>query len=142
MIKYENKTLNKNFKLNTLKNNKVVKKNIIIRNDYILVLPLMSGYITEAEYKAINNVLKKRLKGLAILVTNVLPSINVTKKPLSVRMGKGKGKIVDKKVPIIKGKIMFKLQVLDKSNVGIVTTIFKKYMKFTSLKLKTVSLTY
>jgi len=142
MIKYENKTLNKNFKLDLLKKKTINNNNIVTSKNYIYVISLYSGYITEVELKAIMNILKKRLKGLAIIITNLVPSINITRKPLSVRMGKGKGKITDKKVPIIKGKILFKLKVINKKYLSIVNILFIRHMKFTSLKLKTIYLRY
>lgn len=133
MIKYKNKTLNKNFKINTLNNNRVVRKYLVNSNNYFNIITAVSGYMKEAELKTVKNVLNKKLKNIALIECIAYPYMNMTSKPLSVRMGKGKGRISFKKVALTKGKVLFKIRILDQQKSKLIYKTINSSLLFMSI---------
>jgi ribosomal protein L16/L10AE len=64
------------------------------------------GLLKFHQFKAINFFLKKRLKFIGKLFFRVTNSIKNTKKPIGVRMGKGKGALDDFYFSVYPGKIL------------------------------------
>lgn len=64
------------------------------------------GILTFNQFKAINFFLKKRLKFCGKIFFRVSNSIKNTKKPIGVRMGKGKGALDDFYFFVYPGKIL------------------------------------
>lgn len=64
------------------------------------------GILKFSQYKAINFFLKKRLKFCGKIFFRVSNSIKNTKKPIGVRMGKGKGALDDFYMFVHPGKIL------------------------------------
>lgn len=64
------------------------------------------GVLPFNQYKAINFFLKKRLKFCSKLFFRVTNSVKSTKKPIGVRMGKGKGSLDDFYFFVYPGKIL------------------------------------
>jgi ribosomal protein L16/L10AE len=64
------------------------------------------GILKFNQYKAINFFLKKRLKFCGKIFFRVSNSIKNTKKPIGVRMGKGKGALDDFYMFVYPGKIL------------------------------------
>ncbi len=80
------------------------------KNNYVLKC---SSYtvLTDKQLKSAYNSMKKRLKKSGTLILHVFPTIGLTKKPIEVRMGKGKGSKISVYVyPIRPGKILFELE--------------------------------
>lgn len=68
------------------------------------------GLITDKQLKSAFNIIKKKLKKLGHLIIHIFPTIGLTKKPVEVRMGKGKGSKISSYVyPIRPGKVIFEL---------------------------------
>jgi len=92
------------------------KKHLIIYNNYnSFINPLIQGkfgiyfleygLINYFQYKALVFFLKKRLKFCSKLFIRVSNSLYCTKKPIGVRMGKGKGAIDNLYLPVKKGQL-------------------------------------
>src|SRR5271156_5522842 len=63
-----------------------------------------SGYINYKQIEAARKAIIKQVKKYAKLYVKVKPNLGITKKPAEVRMGKGKGNIVDLVYPVKIGK--------------------------------------
>lgn len=86
------------------------QKNYILKSTSYNVL-------TDKQLKAAYNCMKKRIKKSGHLIIHVFPVIGLTKKPVEVRMGKGKGsKIVLYAYPIRPGKVLFEINGLNFKN--------------------------
>lgn len=66
--------------------------------------------LTQFQIEAARVVIRRRLKRKGTLVLCIFPFLQLTKKPLAVRMGKGKGNSSFKVCPLPKGKIIFVIQ--------------------------------
>jgi len=75
------------------------------------------GRITSSEVKTLRQLIQKFLKKQGRLRINIFPNTPITKKPLEVRMGKGKGSINHWVFRIRPGMILFEIQL--KSNVSV-----------------------
>ena len=98
------------------------KKNYILKsNSYAL--------LTEFQLKAAYNTLKKKIKKAGHIIPHVFCNIGLTKKPIEVRMGKGKGgKIAVYVYPIRPGKVIFEL-------VGVTDSLAKDSLTIAKGKL-------
>jgi large subunit ribosomal protein L16 len=54
---------------------------------------LESGRLTAKQIQSVKQVINKKIKKIGRLKVNVFPQIPVSKKPVEVRMGKGKGNV-------------------------------------------------
>jgi len=52
-----------------------------------------SGRLSSAHLEAARKVLRRKLRKTGVINSFVYPSFSITKKPLAVRMGKGKGAV-------------------------------------------------
>lgn len=66
-----------------------------------------NGILNFLQYKALTFFLKKRLKFYSKLYLRLNITLKMTKKPIGVRMGKGKGALDLLYVPVKKGQIFF-----------------------------------
>ncbi len=86
------------------------------------------GHISSKQIEAARRVITRSIKKLGFLWIRVFPDKPITKKPLEIRMGKGKGN-VEYWVAVIKpGKILYELD-------GINEYVAKKAFKLASAKL-------
>lgn len=76
-----NSRINKVFELFTLKHGSIGLKAI------------SSGFLTSDEIKTVRQTVQKSLKKHGRLILNIYPQTPITKKPLGIRMGKGKGAV-------------------------------------------------
>ena len=74
-------TINKIFTLNKLKYGKLGLKSID------------SGHMTSKQITALRQTINKIIKKRGKLKINIFPNTQISKKPLEVRMGKGKGNV-------------------------------------------------
>ena len=51
------------------------------------------GRLTSKQIESIYQLLKKRLKRVGQVFITIFPNSSITKKPIEVRMGKGKGNV-------------------------------------------------
>lgn len=65
------------------------------------------GLIKPEQIESVRRLLNKRLKKVGNYWIRIFPFIPVTKKPVEVRMGKGKGNVSFWVFPIVKGRILF-----------------------------------
>jgi len=84
----------------------------LISNDY--------GKLTTKQLMAIRAVIKKRTKKKAILQFSLFPNLKVTKKPLEIRMGKGKGMFSHWVAVVKKGTNICKIYTKKKFKIRIV----------------------
>lgn len=70
---------------------------------------LSTGSINYLQYKAMIFFLKKKLKIFTKIFIRLTKSIQNTKKPIGVRMGKGKGSLDDFYFPVEKGQIFIEI---------------------------------
>lgn len=72
-----------------------------------------SGYITARQIEAGRVAISRHMKRGGKLWIRVFPDKPVTKKPLEVRMGKGKGAIEGYVAPVKRGRILFEVVGVD-----------------------------
>jgi len=76
-----------------------------------------SGRITSKELKTARQLIQKFLKKQGRLKINVFPDTPITKKPLEVRMGKGKGSVNHWIFKVKAGMILFEVQLKSNSSI-------------------------
>jgi large subunit ribosomal protein L16 len=74
-----------------------------------------SGYINHRQIEAARKAVIKQVKKYAKLYIKVKPNLGITKKPAEVRMGKGKGNVVDWVYAVKVEKILFELKIFNPS---------------------------
>lgn len=94
---------------------------------------LQSGFLTLKEVEACRKSIVRYTKKHCKLIINIRPTSPKTKKPLEVRMGKGKGSVKEWIIPIKRGQILFELQ---KSSWPLAYKAFKAGSKKLSIKTK------
>lgn len=103
------------------------------KNRYILKSTEFS-LLKDFQLKSAIRIMKQLLKKAGKLIIHVHPWIGITKKPLEVRMGKGKGsKIAYYSYPVRPGKILFEIE---SSNINLIYEVFKIALSKLSLKGK------
>jgi len=91
-------------------------------NSGIIGLKALSyGRITSKEIKTFRQLIQKFLKKQGRLKINIFPDTPITKKPLEVRMGKGKGAVNHWIFKIQPGMIIFEIQL--RSNLSITSVL-------------------
>ena len=83
-------------------------RNEIINGDFALVA-LEGAWISNRQIEAARIAMTRHMRRVGKVWINIFPHMSLTKKPLEVRMGSGKG-APDKWVAVVKeGKIMFEI---------------------------------
>jgi len=77
-----------------------------------------SGYLNTKQFKTIYQLLHKMLKKIGKIIFKIFPRKPITKKPIEVRMGKGKGAVYDWSAKIKAGTILFEIETL-KINIAL-----------------------
>ncbi len=70
---------------------------------------LSSGTITAKQIEAARQSINRKIKRKGKIWIRIFPFVPITKKPMEVRMGKGKGSISHWSVKVRKGTILFEL---------------------------------
>ena len=70
---------------------------------------LESGYITARQIEASRQAIMRRIKRNGKLWIRIFPHVPITKKPIEVRMGKGKGSVSYYSAKVSKGTVLFEL---------------------------------
>lgn len=73
--------------------NKVIKSKSFLKYGQIGLKVLSSYRLNSKQLVALFNGLKKKIKKKGKLIISVFPQTPITKKPIEVRMGKGKGNV-------------------------------------------------
>ena len=71
---------------------------------------LESGRLTAKQIQSVKQVINKKIKKIGRLKVNVFPQIPVSKKPVEVRMGKGKGNVDHWVFKVQPGMILFEVE--------------------------------
>lgn len=83
-------------------------KNKVVNGDYALVA-LEGAWITNRQIEAARIAMTRQMRRTGKVWINIFPHMSLTKKPLEVRMGSGKGS-PDSWVAVVKeGKVMFEV---------------------------------
>jgi large subunit ribosomal protein L16 len=96
----------KSFKSN-LKNYSY-KKNDLLYGE-IGLKALQSGYISAKQLESARQSIQRKIKRKGKLWFRIFPSIPITKKPIELRMGKGKGPLSHWAVKLRKGQMIFEM---------------------------------
>ena len=103
------------------------KKSHLIYGNYGL-LALEGGLIKDSQIMCSIMCMKRKLKRKGKISVRIFPHIGVSKKPLEVRMGKGKGSVDHYATEVKGGSVMFEL-------VGASESIAKTALKIAASKL-------
>jgi len=87
-----------------------------------------NGRVTNAQLEAVRRVIVKKTNKKVKIIISIVPQKTVTQKPIGIRMGKGKGAILNTVYDVKKGNFLFEI-------IGSVTTELKYVLKKASLKL-------
>lgn len=102
-------------------------KNEILNGDYALVA-LEGAWITNRQIEAARIAMTRHMRRLGKVWINIFPHLSLTKKPLEVRMGSGKG-APDSWVAVVKeGKVMFEIN-------GVSEAVAREALRLASHKL-------
>jgi large subunit ribosomal protein L16 len=94
-------TFNNNFLLNFVTSSSV--------NGTVFLKAISSGRLSLKHLEAARKVIRRKMKKQGFLRAYAYPYVSITKKPLAVRMGKGKGAIDDWVFPIRPGRLVFEI---------------------------------
>jgi len=75
----------------------------------VFLKSISSGRLTLNHLEAARKVIRRKMKKQGLLCAYVYPYVCITKKPLAVRMGKGKGAVSDWVFPIRPGRVIFEV---------------------------------
>lgn len=90
---------------------------------------ILSAKQLESSYNCINKIIKKSGK----IILKVFPHIPITKKPVEVRMGKGKGSVDSWSLKVSAGTLLFEIA---GSNLNLVSKAFRLAKFRLPLKIK------
>ena len=71
---------------------------------------LESGRLTAKQIQSVKQVINKKIKKIGRLKVNVFPQIPISKKPVEVRMGKGKGNVDHWVFKVKAGVILYEIE--------------------------------
>ena len=102
-------------------------KNKIVNGDYALIA-LEGSWITNRQIEAARIAMTRHMRRMGKVWINIFPHMGITRKPLEVRMGSGKGS-PDHFVAVVKeGKIMFEI-------AGVSEAVAKEALRLAAHKL-------
>lgn len=116
------KKFQKGKSFNKIKNN--VNLEYIFSKSLKLVA-LESGRVTTKQFVAIRFLIKKHLKKIGTVFFNTSPQNSITKKPLEIRMGKGKGSHFHWVSNLRRGFPIFTILFKKHSKLKVLTTVRK-----------------
>ena len=91
----------------------VDNKNFFPKNSYYGLKALSSGKITFKQIEAGRRTIRRAISKKSKIRINIFTSFSKTKKPVSSRMGKGKGEHYLWFAPVKKGKVIFEVECSD-----------------------------
>jgi len=131
--KYKHKKLHKGRLNNIIIDNPFLKDNIKFGN--ICLVSIEAGRIFPNQILNCKQFLNKNLKKVAKIKTNVFPHTPITKKPLEIRMGKGKGAVDTWAANTFSGTKLFEIESPNKNKVIKILTQVKNKL---SIKTKII----
>jgi large subunit ribosomal protein L16 len=100
------------------------------------------GQFSAVQIEAIRRILRRGVKKLGNIKINTFPSSVLTKKPVSARMGKGKGKVHKYITHVLKGKVVFELFQVSMKKRRSSFFAFSKAIKKLPFRAKVIFLKY
>jgi len=94
-------TFNNSFLLNFVASSSV--------NGTVFLKAISPGRLSLKHLEAARKVIRRKMKKQGFLRAYAYPYVSITKKPLAVRMGKGKGAVDDWVFPIRPGRLVFEI---------------------------------
>ncbi|HMY80731.1 MAG TPA: 50S ribosomal protein L16 [Candidatus Absconditabacterales bacterium] len=76
---------------------------------------MSNGFVTNRELEAARKVIIRYVRKVGKMRLRVFPAQTITKKPLEVKMGKGKGDVDKYAVKVKRGRVLFEISGLDKN---------------------------
>lgn len=73
---------------------------------------LESGRLTAKQIQSVKQVINKKIKKIGRLKVNVFPQVPISKKPVEVRMGKGKGNVDHWVFKVKAGVVLFEVETI------------------------------
>lgn len=131
--KYKHKKLHKGKLKNIIVDNPFLKNNIRFGN--ICLIAIEAGRIFPNQILNCKQFLNKNLKKIAKIKINIFPHIPITKKPLEIRMGKGKGSVDTWTANIFSGTTLFEIESPNRNKVTKIFTLLKNKL---SIKTKII----
>lgn len=110
----------------------------------IAIQAISTGKINNRHIETGRRYIRRRLKKGTFIKINMFPYHSFTKKPISARMGKGKGRVYGWLFPCVKGRILYEVRL---SKLMVLRTryylnLLKGLSKKMPVRLKTVRLIY
>jgi large subunit ribosomal protein L16 len=110
----KNRKYNKSFML--------MKKGIEYRTNKVVfgtfgIKAVGEGFIKSSHIETVRRLISKRVKRIGSFWIRIFPNVSITKKPLEVRMGKGKGAHSFWAFYVRKGRILFEIEGLNRKEV-------------------------
>ena len=96
---------------------------------------LESGRLTAKQIQSVKQVINKKIKKIGRLKVNVFPQIPVSKKPVEVRMGKGKGNVDHWVFKVKAGTVLYEIET---SSLLISTKAFELSQRRLPIKTKII----
>lgn len=88
--------------------NKGFSLNKLVCCDYG-IKALSRGFLEQKQIEAVRKVFSKKIKNKGKIFIRVHPNVTITKKPIEVRMGSGKGEIFSKIYKVKPGSVLFEV---------------------------------
>lgn len=104
----------KNFKILTNKLPRACRNVELAFGDFGLIAT-EAGRLTEKQIEAVRKTLVRSLQRKGQVFRIQFPHFSVTKKPIAVRMGKGKGPVEGFLTPVLAGEILFEIDGVEES---------------------------
>lgn len=93
----------------TFSNQPELSFNVGIKANSAYLKATGSGRLSSSHLEAARKVLRRKLRKSGIIHAHVFPLTSITKKPLAVRMGKGRGAVDSWIFPIRPGRVIFEI---------------------------------
>lgn len=96
-------------KSSSFDDNNLLRFVLPFKANVVFLKSLSAGRLSLKHLEAARKVIRRKMKKQGVLRAYAYPYVSITKKPLAVRMGKGKGSVEDWVFPVRPGKIVFEI---------------------------------
>lgn len=115
--------------------NKIISSTAIITYGSFAIRAIDFGILTNKQIEAAQKVISKKIKKKGKLWIRIFPHLPKTKKPVEVRMGKGKGSVDTWISKIYPGTILYEIEGI---SIKLAQEIFQESVQKLSLKCKLI----
>jgi large subunit ribosomal protein L16 len=96
------------------------------------------GFVNGSQMEAARKIIRRKIRRFKnVLRIPTIPYTSITRKPVEVRMGKGKGNVHDWVIPIRPGKVLF--EIIDTNVNSITRALYIKALKMAAKKLSVLT---